>query len=394
MSGGSYVKCLNQNCDADEIEKDDNFCYKCGHWTAKGYTFAKDKNNLESILNGEVLKKESKFFFMIITALSAFIFFFLTSFLWGNNLYKSLFYLKRQLNSQVYGYNVSIIKTDNTYNGKLVNSYEQAIEMIKADLNLQSWKCMHRTQTLQYENEITTFTDIPIVSFCDASDEVAKKITDVVKDVYVLFPNIEGSLTNISITNAASNSEYIARFQPMFQFINAKENIENYNKVNKTQILLNSYYFLNEDIMKQPLSSVVNKDWYVKDATWESTIAHELGHYISFKAFLKKNGVDNITFITKENEEEISALVNQFDEGTFSSMVLNQALQNYNEKYNQTLDISSFALTISKYAGATDKNGLLIADETIAEAIHDYYLHKGNLEKSSLEIIQVIRKYL
>ena len=101
MSGGSYVKCLNQNCDADEIEKDDNFCYKCGHWTAKGYTFAKDKNNLESILNGEVLKKESKFFLMIITALSAFIFFFLTSFLRGNNLYKSLFYLKRQLNSQV-----------------------------------------------------------------------------------------------------------------------------------------------------------------------------------------------------------------------------------------------------------------------------------------------------
>lgn len=37
------MKCLNQNCKANEIENDDNFCYMCGHWTTKGYTFLKDK---------------------------------------------------------------------------------------------------------------------------------------------------------------------------------------------------------------------------------------------------------------------------------------------------------------------------------------------------------------
>ena len=37
------MKCLNQNCDADEIEKDDNFCYKCEHYTSRGFAFLKDK---------------------------------------------------------------------------------------------------------------------------------------------------------------------------------------------------------------------------------------------------------------------------------------------------------------------------------------------------------------
>ena len=44
------MKCLNQNCDADEIEKDDNFCYKCGYYTSKGYSFLQDKENVNMII--------------------------------------------------------------------------------------------------------------------------------------------------------------------------------------------------------------------------------------------------------------------------------------------------------------------------------------------------------
>ena len=117
--------------------------------------------------------------------------------------------------------------------------------------------------------------------------------------MYNLFPNISGALTNISITNASTNKEYIARFQPMFQFVNANEDITKYNKVNKTQILLNSYYFLNEDIMNEPISSVVGSDWYVNDTTWESTIAHELGHYISNHLVIKLTPCQNYAITIK-----------------------------------------------------------------------------------------------
>ena len=53
-----------------------------------------------------------------------------------------------------------------------------------------------------------------------------------------------------------------------------------------------------------------------------------------------------------------------------------------------------FAKTISEYASTKDKKGNIITDETIAEAIHDYYLHKDNLTKASFEIINVIKMKL
>lgn len=388
------MNCLNQSCDADDIEKEDNFCYKCGHWTTKGFSFINNKSCVDTIFNGAAVKKEANFSIMISVSMLSFIIFFVTSLIRGNDLYKPFFYLKRKANSYIYGYNVSILNTSNTYNKKIVNSYEESIKLIVEDITSQSWKCGHEIETSQYENKIQNKTSIPIISLCDANDSVSKKIISVIGEIYDLFPNISGALTNISITNASTNKEYIARFQPMFKFVNADEDIEKYNKVNKTQILLNSYYFLNEDIMNAPISSVVGSDWYVNDATWESTIAHELGHYISFTIFLRQNNLNNITFITIDNEEVINNLMNTFYNGEFSLSILNDALENYNNKYNLNLNVEQFALTISKYASAKDKNGNLIADETIAEAVHDYYLHKDNMKSSSYEIINVIKQKL
>ena len=69
------MKCLNQNCDAEEIEKDDNFCYKCGHWTARGYSFLKEPENVQGILNGAGAKKNGRFSIMIMVVLITFIIF-------------------------------------------------------------------------------------------------------------------------------------------------------------------------------------------------------------------------------------------------------------------------------------------------------------------------------
>lgn len=388
------MKCLNQYCDAEDIENDDNFCYKCGHWTSKGFSFIKKEENVIQIMKGDAAKKDNNFSVMLGIASLAFIGFFVMNLVRGNDLYKPIFYLKRQADSYIYGYHTSIIKTNNTYKDIIVNNYDDAIKLIKDDLNKQQWKCGHEIETFKYQSDVEDIAAIPVVSFCDVSDNEAQKLTEVIKKMYSLFPNMSGALTNISITNATTNSEYIARFQPMFQFVNTNNDINSYNKVNKTQILLNSYYFLNDDIMSNPVSSVVGEDWYVKDATWESTIAHELGHYVSFAAFLRQNGLNNITFVTAENEEKINNAMNKFDSGDFSMSILNQALNNYNSKYNTNLDVNSFALTISKYAGEKDKKGNLIADETIAEAIHDYYLHGYNCSKSSYEIVSIIKQKL
>ena len=109
---------------------------------------------------------------------------------------------------------------------------------------------------------------------------------------------------------------------------------------------------------------------------------------------MRENKLENITFVTSKNESKINDVLNKFANGEFSQAILNQALKNYNYKNNTNLDLNSFALTISKYASTKDNNGNLIADETIAEAIHDYYLHGNHCTKSSYEIVSIIKSRL
>ena len=388
------MKCLNDKCGVTDIESDDNFCYKCGHWTAKGYGFINDKEKNKVIYNGDVAKQNNRFSVLVGIVSIGILIFFVAFLIKGTDVYRSFYYIKRQIDSYVYGYNTAMIKTDNIYNGKNIESLEEAKDFIYMDLSNQSYKCSNNLETFRFEADLENEYDIVSVDLCDISYEETEKIVNVIEKMYKLFPNIKGALTNISIANALENSEYIAYFQPMFQFVNPSMDINDYNKVNKTQILLNSYYFLNKDIMSNNVSSVVGENWYVAGATWESTIAHELGHYITFKAFLKENNLDNIIFVTKDNESIINNALEKYDSRVFQNNILNMALSNYSQKYMTNINMDTFVKLISNYAGAKDKNGVFIADEAIAEAIHDYYLHETLASIASLEIVNVIKAKL
>lgn len=385
------MKCIH--CEV-EIELDDNFCWKCGHWTAKGYSFLKNEENIKMIMNGDAVKQDEKFSILISLVGIGFILFTVMMLIRGDDLFKPFTYLKKQATNYIYGFNTSIIKTDNKYSNETINTYDDAIELIKKDFEEQSWLCENDVEISRIEYELQENFSIPSVSFCDVSYDITLNIKDVITKMYELFPNISGSLTNITITNASSQSEYIAYFQPLYQFVNINEDINSFNKVNKTQILLNSYYFLNDKMLENDLENIVGRNWYVNDATWESTIAHELGHYISFVILLKENGISNITFETIENQIQIKSVIDTFNNGTHSSQLVNEALLNFNLKYNTNYDMETFASTISQYAKSKDKNGNIIADETIAEAIHDYYLHGNDMKNSSREIVNVIKQKL
>lgn len=385
------MKCIH--CEV-EIESDDNFCWKCGHWTAKGYSFLKNEENVKMIMNGDAVKQDERFSILISLLGIGFILFTAMMFIRGDDLFKPFIYLKKQATNYIYGYNTSIIKTDNKYSNENINTYDNAIELIKKDFDEQSWLCENDIEISRVEYELQENFSIPSVSFCDAPYDVTLKLKDVISKMYSLFPNIQGALTNITITNASSSSEYIAYFQPLYQFVNINEDINLFNKVNKTQILLNSYYFLNKEMLESNLENVVGENWYVNGATWESTIAHELGHYISFVILLKENGMSNITFETPTSQTQIQNIIEIFNNGIQSDQIVNEALLNFNSKYNLNYDIDTFASTISKYASSKDKKGNIIADETIAEAIHDYYLHGNSMKNSSREIVNVIKNRL
>ena len=384
------MKCLNSKCNATEIEEDDNFCYKCGYYTSKGYKFLKDENNIKMITSGNVAKQNNKISTLGYVFVLSIIIFTAMTLIRGNDLLKPLSYIRKKGFNYIYGYKTSLIKNNNQYTNKYIYTTEEAIEYVKKDFSTQEWQCYNDYKVERIANDLENKYEIPSITFCDISLNQSTNIKQVIEKMYALFPNLKGGLTNITITNAETKEQYIALFQPKYQFVNSNNDIASFNKVNKTQILLNSYYFLNDNVLEEPIEETVGKDWYVKDATWSSSIAHELGHYISFYILLKENSLENIILETKDNEETIKKVVDEYEQGTYSKNIIEQAKEKYNTKNNSNLSLKEFTSTISKYASVEDENNNIIADETIAEAIHDYYLHGENMKPASKEIIDII----
>lgn len=389
---GEKMKC--NKCNA-EIERDDNFCWECGHWTTIGYSYFKQNpNQIKNFANGSVIKQHSKLGLMVILLGLVIILFSIMVVIQGRDMFRPYVYLKKQIMSLLYGYNISLISTNNQYNGIIINSIDDAYRIIEKDFSEQQWQCRNDLQVYLLEKEISQKYKIPSINFCDISFEEANKIRYVIDNIYTLFPNIEGYLTNITITNTKELSEYVAYFQPIYQFVNIDDDINKVNKVNKTQILLNSYYFLNDRILNTSITDSISSNWYVNDASWESTIAHEFGHYITFVLLLKEYNIDNITLVTRDNYKQFNDIIKISNDGSFSTSIVDRALYNYNNKYNLNYDIETFAKSISEYASSRDREGYLLVDETIAEAVHDYYLHKNNASLASMEIINILNQKL
>ena len=358
------MKCSICNSNLNDL---DNYCSKCGCETAVGYMYLKHNTIKEGYA-----KNINKRFKNLLNMFSLMVVLFtIITIIKGNNLFKPIFYLQKIINKQIYGYNTSLIKTDNIYNDIKIHDINDAYQIIKKDFDFQEFKCFKNNEVTKIEENLEINYLIASVNFCDISLNESKKIADVIEKVYKLFPSIKGYLTNITITNAKEKNEYVAYFEPKYEFVNINND-------------------LNEDILNAKLSDVIGND-YVKSATFESLIAHELGHYITFVAYLKENNIDYITLVTKDNYNQINNLIINYDKGEYQREIVTSAYNNYLIKYNN-VSFDSFILGISNYAGIKGKD--YIYDETIAEAIHDYYLHDKNASKSSLEIVNILKHRL
>ena len=375
------MKCIKCN---SKLEKEDNFCYNCGHFTARGLLGANNEYDKNKNI-GYVDKQNNAIFNIFILLFLLIIIFSFIIFVRGYDILKPFVFIKKQAFNYKYGYNTSVIITNNIYNDVDVNNIDDALSYIEKDAVYQKWQCKNNYEVVKIEDLIASNYKIKNVNFCDISYSTAKNIFDVIDRFFVLFPNSYGKLTNISITNSKNKDDYVAYFQPIYQFVNNNNDINKYNRVNKTQILLNSYYFLNDNVK-------INKELYVKDSSKESLIAHELGHYLIFLVILDNYNIDNVTFVNKNNIQEIIKVIDDVNSSNTSKLILDEAVKLYNNKYSNNIDDYYLAGSISNYALDSIKNK--IYDEVIAEAVHDYYLHGNNMNKESSVIIEVLKSKL
>lgn len=282
---------------------------------------------------------------------------------------------------------------DSTYINPDVTSESDAINLIIEDSELQKKKCSN-SKVSEIETRIQSNYDIVAVNLCELEYNLALEIEKVLGTIYKEFPNVSGYMSNLTLMNASSSSSPLASFKYGFLFSTANKS-KKYPWVVKNMIVLNSSYYLNQDDLDLVLKNAERNNYFPKNVTSYSIVAHEFGHYLSFVAINKYYKTSEKFYIQKMNYSNYYNTIKAYNEGYLAKIIINEAYSNYAKShpggYNS---IDNFRASISDYAMAMNAKGEYIYDETIAEAFHDYYLNGNDAAGASIEIVKVLKKYL
>lgn len=285
----------------------------------------------------------------------------------------------------------TVIVYDNKYSGVDATTEKDANALIIKDSTTQKSSCSAEITAI--ENEMIEKYGITAVNLCEMDPDFAKEVANVFKKIYEEYPGTEEVLTNLTLVNASMSDGYIAAFQPIFTFA-TNDTDSTYPWILKTQIYLNTTYFLNEERLKASVEDGSSSGHFPANATMYSPVAHEMGHYLSFLAMMKNYDVDSILLIDENNIEQLYTLAADFSSGDFSLKMIKEAYEICKKETGTTLALDDWRATISSYAVAKDNSGNYIYDETIAESFHDVYLNGDKAATASKYVITVLKKYL
>ena len=287
----------------------------------------------------------------------------------------------------------TVIISDHTYSGVKINNDSDAINLIVKDSVSQKDNCPSEIKKI--EDEIINNYGITAVNLCEMDIEFARELGNVFKKIYNEYPSVRGYITNLTLVNGSMSQNYIAAFMPVFTFATSdSSDSSNYPWVIKTQILLNTTYFLNQERLESSVVAGSDSGHFPKNATVYSPVAHELGHYLSFLAMMNYYQVNSILLVDSNNVYDLYKLYDDFEKGNFSLSMINEAFNNYKKDTNSTMELDEWRGMISKYALAKDNKGEYIYDETIAESFHDVYLNGENASVASKYVVSVLKEKL
>lgn len=293
--------------------------------------------------------------------------------------------------SSVRGKYSTAIIYDNTYSGVSIKGSEDAYNLIEKDSITQKSNCPSEIKNI--EDDIIKKYGITAVNLCEMDINFASEIGNVIKKIYDEYPSARGYITNLTLANVSMSEGYIAAFMPIFNFATS-DSSSTYPWVIKTQVLLNTSYFLNIERLQATVMDGSNVGHFPPNATIYSPVAHELGHYLSFLAMMENYKLNSILLVGSKNVNTFYEVLSDFGEGEFSLQMIKEAYENYKKDTGTTITLDEWRGTISKYALAKDNKGEYIWDETIAESFHDVYLNGESAKDASKYIVSVLKSKL
>ena len=291
----------------------------------------------------------------------------------------------------------TVVEYDTRYKRVNINSKKDATDLISKHAESQKTKkeCSN-VEIKNIESELEEAYQVPAVNLCELNTNTANYLSNLIKYVYTNYPNVKGYITNLTLANIPTEeSDFIASFVPSFTFATS-DSKTSFPFVIKTSLLLNSKYYLDDKALNNIVDSSAGSGYFVPNATGESIIAHEMGHYLSFVALLKSKNITENMYISNEYFKKYYEILTEYDKGNFAKKVLEEAYHDYVKANNiiGNYKFDDFRGLISSYAVVNDSKGNPIYDETIAESFHDVYVNKEKARKESIAIINTLNKYL
>lgn len=272
-----------------------------------------------------------------------------------------------------------------------LESKSDVLKFVQADSSKNKENCPSTLKSL--ETEMETKYKITAVNLCEMDPALANELKNVTAYVYNNYPAARGYLTNLTLATVSENATYMAAYMPMFTFVTS-DTISGYPIGLKSQIILNTKYFLNPAKIDNSVSYGRKSGYFPKNATPSSTVAHEFGHYLSYVAMLNYYKNTEMIYIEPTKSNLMFTIYDDFNDGDFSKKLLEEAYAEYKKNYGSSMSFDQFRASISSYAVAKDERGDYIYDETIAEAFHDWYLNGNNAKPASIMIMSVLQRYL
>ena len=406
---GSKLESESKFCSkcGSKLESGSKFCNKCGNPISVAKTTSNQNNSNNSFntkskesifykLNQKIANNKGIFVFIGICIIA------INLIVIGINKNKKYYFnineekqpeevVENSNNERKRGKYSTIIIYDNTYSGVKIKNKNDAFNLIKKDSVSQKDKCPEKMRKVE-EKMIADF-GITAINLCEMDIEFAEELGNVFKKIYDEYPTVKGYITNLTLVNSSMSNNYIAAFMPVFNFATS-DSESTYPWVIKTQVLLNTSYFLNKDKLEASVTDGSDSGHFPKNATIYSPVAHELGHYLSFLAMMKHYDMSSILLVNGNNSNTFYNLYDDFAKGDYSLSMINEAFENYKKDNPTTMSLDEWRGTISNYALAKDNSGEYIYDETVAESFHDVYLNGDNASDASKYIVEVLKEKL
>lgn len=282
---------------------------------------------------------------------------------------------------------VTVVECDEQYEAYIASEADAREAIVTYGVSQRARYSNPEVEKLELEMEKAY--EILAVNLGEMDAETAADVNTAFAYMYRTYPQLQGTLTNLTIGNL-NDFGNTAQTRTTEFILNGESGA--YPFVVKREIILGAAKFLRRDRLLETCQEQVSIGYWPENSDISSIVVHELGHHLLDVYTAERFGFEGF-YVTEEKGDAYwqfasdSLAVNQ----TVPQEVLQSAYQRWTQEYGHEGSFEDFQASISGYARGIQADGGISYTETVAEAIADVYLNGEQAADASKLIADIFR---